>query len=240
MESRHPWNLREGVVLFAAIIAIGLATWPEPVCLINDASPVQPSVVTAITHTLYQRSAQTVVVTTKLHITDAQYFWNYGTDCGFNVSFNRTSMKLLSLNCQSWNTAKTSVNSVVDENDIDILCLSETWESKTKPVKFRNWPAICRPRTGDDNHGGVAILYKPTDYIFVQRRVDLERQDTEVICAEVSMQCGLSFLLLSVYIPPDKHIEQLEGLLDIIEKANYKNIVITGDINAKSQEWGNK
>jgi ribonuclease HI len=118
--------------------------------------------------------------------------------------------------------------------------LSETWESRAKPVRFRNWPVLTRPREGDVGYGGVAIVYKPTDAILVKRRADLERTGVEVVCAEVSTQDGLSFMLLSVYIPPEKHIDQLTSLIEIISNIAHNNIIIAGDINAKSQEWGNE
>jgi ribonuclease HI len=148
-------------------------------------------------------------------------------------------MKILSVNCQSWNTAKNSITCTVDDNDIDILCLSETWESSSKPVKFRNWSVLSRPRPDDSGYGGVSLAYKPTDNVYLNRRSDLERPDTEVICVDVTLKSKLSFLLVVAYIPPARSIDQLEGLIDIIQTSNHKNIIVTGDLNAKSQEWGN-
>ena len=46
-------------------------------------------------------------------------------------------MKFLFLNAQSFNTAKTDLQDLVENYDIDFLCLNETWESKDKPIHFK-------------------------------------------------------------------------------------------------------
>ena len=50
---------------------------------------------------------------------------------------------------------------------------------------------------------------------------------------------GLSFLLIVAYIPPDQ-TEQTKMLSELVRScAMDKNVIITGDFNAKSQEWQN-
>jgi exonuclease III len=148
-------------------------------------------------------------------------------------------MKILSINCQSWNTAKSSINKTVENNDIDVICLTETWATTNSPVKFRNWQIIGKPRPDDSGRGGVAIAYKPADDVYIKRLDNLEDPDTEAICVQVTLKNKVSFLLVAAYVPPESHIDQLERLFKIIERSNYQNIVITGDLNAKSQEWDN-
>lgn len=148
-------------------------------------------------------------------------------------------MRILSLNCQSWNTAKSSVNYVVDNNSIDLLCLSETFESIQEPLKFRCWSKISRAR--GDGYGGVAILYKDDeDGVYIQRRAELEDHEVEAICAEVSVKSKESFLLITAYIPPQKN-DQMLGLIKIIKncKSKFHHVLVTGDFNAKSLAWNN-
>ena len=61
----------------------------------------------------------------------------------------------------------------------------------------------------------------------------------EAICAKVTTETNY-FLLITAYIPPEKK-EQLEGLFSILDHCkDYKHIILTGDLNAKSLEWNNK
>ena len=67
-------------------------------------------------------------------------------------------MKIFSINCQSWKTAKSDFNEIVDSYGGDVLCLTETFENGKEPVTFRQWSKISKPRK--DGYGGVEILYK--------------------------------------------------------------------------------
>ena len=148
-------------------------------------------------------------------------------------------MKIFSINCQSWKTAKQGFNEIVDNYGIDVLCLTETFETNKEPVTFRQWSKISKPRS--DGYGGVAILYKDSeDGLVFERKENLEEDGIECICAKVTVTKDNSFLLVVAYVPPEKK-EQLEGLLRVLDKCKeYKHIVLTGDLNAKSQSWNNK
>ena len=149
-------------------------------------------------------------------------------------------MKILSVNCQSWKTAKGNFSNIVDDYDIDMLCLTETFESVKEPVKFKQWSKVSKPRK--DGYGGVAILYRDDENgVILQRKQELEKADVEVICAEVTTQKKESFMLVAAYVPPEKK-DQLEGLLSVIDKCKdiYKHIIITGDLNSKSLDWNNR
>lgn len=148
-------------------------------------------------------------------------------------------MKIVSLNCQSWTTAKDSVKSLVSNYNLDLICLSETWEKDNRSVHFGSWPVLSKPRINNSGHGGVAIVCKPSDEFFITRRSDLENANIEAIFAEVTLTSNLKFLLALAYIPPTDS-EQLKSFLDIVKSVNHENIIITGDLNAKSQEWQNR
>ena len=72
---------------------------------------------------------------------------------------------------------------IVNDHDIDMLCLTETFETPKEPVTFRKWMKISKPRV--DGYGGVAILYRDDeDSMIVERKRDLEMDGVEAICAE--------------------------------------------------------
>ena len=64
----------------------------------------------------------------------------------------------------------------------------------------------------------------------------MEKENLEAICADIILQDGSYFSLVVVYIPPNQN-EEMKLLVELIRTVKSKNIIITGDLNAKSQEW---
>ena len=62
----------------------------------------------------------------------------------------------------------------------------------------------------------------------------------EAICVEIKTERNEIFLIVVVYVPPNK-VEQMTLLGKLVKEANksYQNIIVTGDMNAKSTIWGN-
>ena len=112
-------------------------------------------------------------------------------------------MKLFSINCQSWKTAKSGFNDVVDSYGVDLLRLTETFENGKEPVTFTQLSKICKLRK--DSYGGVAILYKDDENgVIMERKQELELDTVEVICTKVTTTRNNSFLLVVAYVPPEK------------------------------------
>lgn len=140
---------------FPSSFIIGMRSW-------NQKSPVLSVVITASVlailqgfvhihkgvnaaagQTIWERCAipqncvvQIIQVITRVHQKSVPYFFSMpvSTDRPQFVNF-----RILTLNCQSWNTAKRGINNILDLYKVGILCLSETWETSSNPVKFRNW-----------------------------------------------------------------------------------------------------
>ena len=98
---------------------------------------------------------------------------------------------------------------------------------------------LSRPRERD-NHGGVACLYGQSNQYILQRKSDLEMDNLEAICVEIKTERNEIFLIVVVYVPPNK-MEQLPLFGKLVKEANksYQNIIVTGDMNAKSTIYGN-
>ena len=147
-------------------------------------------------------------------------------------------MKFLLLNAQSFNTAKEDIQDLVDNYDIDFLCLNETWENKDKPIKFRNWKSFNRPRPGS-SHGGVAIFINQSKVSYiVEQNLDFEDKNLECVAVRIRTNLNVELNLLVPYIPPGKD-EQLKLFSDKLSSSRLKNVVVMGDLNAKRVEWNN-
>ena len=122
--------------------------------------------------------------------------------CYVNLSIEKSlKMRFISLNCQSWSTAKSSVNTVVSNDKVDVLCLSETWEKDNDPINFQSWSSLSKSRKNNEGNGSAAILSKASDDFYISRRQDLEKDNKEAICADIVLKDGCSILLIVAYIP---------------------------------------
>ena len=147
-------------------------------------------------------------------------------------------MKFLLLNAQSFNTAKKDLYELVDKYDIDFLCLNETWENKDKPIKFRDWKTFTRPRPGS-SHGGVAVFVNQSKLSFMVEKIqEFEDDVLECVVLKIKSNLNVEVNLFVSYIPPGKD-DQLKLFSDKLSNSRLKNIVVLGDLNAKSVEWNN-
>ncbi len=144
------------------------------------------------------------------------------------------TMQLLQLNCQSYNTTKQQVHNYVQNKNIQVICLSETW-NKVDSFPFKNWNTHFKNRANDP-HGGVAIAVDPS--IKMVRDESLQNS-TEVAWVKLFLNNRVVYLA-SVYIPPGKvdHIDILSNTLDSLPADTP--LILTGDFNATSPAWDNR
>ena len=126
----------------------------------------------------------------------------------------------------------------MENYDIDFLCLNETWESKDKPIHFENWKSFKRPRPGS-NLGGVAIFVNQSKVTYMlEQNFDLEDNYLECVSLKIKSNLNKELNLLVPYIPSGKD-DQLKLFSDKLSGSRLKNVIVMGDLNAKSMEWNN-
>ena len=91
-------------------------------------------------------AVQIAPVTTRVPQTFVSYFFNMPVNTDHQQSAN---FRILSLNCQSWNTAKRGISNLLNFYKIGMFCLSETWtwETSLNPANFRNWTVFFKKQT---------------------------------------------------------------------------------------------
>ncbi|VDI76309.1 Hypothetical predicted protein [Mytilus galloprovincialis] len=146
------------------------------------------------------------------------------------------NMKILFLNTQSFKTA-TGLKEICEKYNVDILCINESFESEKNPLSFGDWKPITSPRP-NKARGGSAIFLKPSNHFIGQRQEHLELKDIEMVSIEVKDSKNKTFHLWVPYIPPEKP-ELMKKLCTHIEQQNLNNLILVGDLNAKSFEWNN-
>ena len=66
----------------------------------------------------------------------------------------------------------------------------------------------------------------------------MEKENLEAVCADIILRDGSYYSLVVVYIPPNRK-EQMKLIVELVRTVKSENIIITGDLNAKSQGWNN-
>ena len=171
---------------------------------------------------------------TKVRLTHVPNTWRLYKEYRKIKCFNK--MKIFSINCQSWKTAKSDFGEIVDNYTIDVLCLTETFESYKEPVSFRQWSKLSKPQK--DGYGGLLYYIKIVIMVFfLERKQDLEDEDFEVLCAKVTVIKDNYFCYWLCHIFHQKR-KKIKGLLKVLDNCkDYKHIILTGDLNSKSLEW---
>ncbi|CAC5392273.1 unnamed protein product [Mytilus coruscus] len=125
-------------------------------------------------------------------------------------------MKILLLNAQAISTAYQQLVNIVNNYDVDIVCLNETHQNENK--FFLDWQVHDVPRVGR-KEGGVAICINTHKSNFIATRTSvLDDKDYKSVGINIQTDSNHCFNIVTPYIPPEE-IEQMEKLSKNIE--NY-------------------
>lgn len=142
------------------------------------------------------------------------------------------SFKICQWNCRSAVANKNNLDHLLQQNEISIAFLSETW---FKPQVFYNFPGYnCARVDRDDGRGGVAILLKSSiPYTDVPLKVPTNIV-AKSVCVKTSNNINLT--LVSLYIKPQSKIpvHQWNAFFSSIPRPS----IVAGDFNAHHQAWG--
>ena len=146
------------------------------------------------------------------------------------------------LNVQSINNKSSTINSLIADNSIDVLTLTETWHSRSSDLPLRHaspnaYVIVDAPRPGHSdtgvNHGGIAVIHRD---VFSSRVISLSIRPTSFELLVCHMGTTLSkFILVTIYRPSSQQVtelffEEITSLFEII--ASYgSTTIISGDFN---------
>ena len=134
---------------------------------------------------------------------------------------------------------------MISQQNIDILCLCETFLTNEFSDSELNIPDYNFVRRDRQTHGGGLIIYTRSNLACIHRD-GLEIRDTEILWLEVKNNKQQPFLLCYCYRPPSATTEWTEKFEETIERANLeaKEIIVTGDFNfnllcgtSSSRQW---
>ena len=147
-------------------------------------------------------------------------------------------LKIAHLNIQGLITPNNSkvdhVNILLNDNDIDVLCLNETWlnnEISDSEVNIDGYSTYRLDRQNGKIRGGVLCYVK--DHMSSKLNVDIFDTDVEGIFIEINLPKTKPILIGSIYRPPDCRVEFMDKLDTLFQRCNnvYDDIYILGDFN---------
>ena len=161
-----------------------------------------------------------------------------------NMSVDKNSLSVLSLNCQSLNAKIDQLNLFCEllnrqHCGFDVICLQETWLGAGADVsllQLNDYALITQPKSSS-LHGGLAIFLKKSfSYLIHPRSLPSDLWETQVITI-FSDRLISPVIIGNIYRPPRNNNEQISTFLEeflqylnIITDTN-KQILISGDFN---------
>lgn len=151
-------------------------------------------------------------------------------------------LQMALINCRSANKwirpRDRALIDLIEENDLDVLLMTETWFSPTTPIDDirsilpRSHDIIHQPRP-EGRGGGVAIVYRKS-LTCVPVYLGTQVRAFEFVGATVTPPCSLeTFLIISIYRQPKSphFLLELQNFFMTIHFTPYKNVIIGGDFN---------
>ena len=159
------------------------------------------------------------------------------TNCSKNEGHNVSHLlnietKIGHLNTRSLYPKIDEIRSIVDKNDFDIFCVSETWLHeyiKDDEIHIPGYNIYRRDR--NTGAGGGVCIYVKED-IHVNLRTDLMFENIEAIWVEIR-QGDTQYLVSCIYRPPSASKEYYERIVDMFESARMTDypVISLGDLN---------
>ena len=142
--------------------------------------------------------------------------------------------KFLQGNVRSLNTSCRFVEDICLKEQIKVLSLSEIWHPDVTNINFlHQWKWYKSVRVGQEG-GGAAVIVCPDIKSVPRREITA---DVEMVWCELYIR-NTALLLGSVYVRPGDRVAMAE-LIKIMNSLKDRNIIVTGDLNAKHTAWFN-
>ena len=143
-------------------------------------------------------------------------------------------LKIAHINIQSIRFKTDHLHIFLHSNNIDILCVTETWLSADiddNEIVIDGY-YMCRKDRVFMEHGGIAIFIK--EGIDYNDDVNLnDDNNVEALFIEINLPCTKPILLGTVYRQPSSNAECLTNIDLTMQNAaaNYNEIIVVGDYN---------
>ena len=144
----------------------------------------------------------------------------------------KKGMAIASLNINGLRSHLDEVQFLIKNLGIHVLALNETKLDSDFPKELSSVPGYQQERLDRTRNGGGVSIYI-RDSIKYKRRLDVPKDDLELICIEVQPPKNKPFLVIVWYKPPSSPVcsfNRLEHVLSYLDQEG-KEIILVGDTN---------
>jgi len=145
---------------------------------------------------------------------------------------NLSEITFMLWNATSLNNKEHELTYFINNSNIDVVLVTETWLNPRTNINFVNYEIIRSDSPRRNNVGGVAIIINKQLKFHILPQVTIDRCD--VLLIKIQSNVGLTVGV--IYAPPKAKFTC--NLLNNIVSSNSP-IVIGGDFNAKHKSWNN-
>lgn len=144
-------------------------------------------------------------------------------------------IKALSWNAQSLNNKISELSQFIEQNDIKIALISETWFRPNSTYNLSNFSIYRADRLVNHNRGGVCvIIHNSISHTFVK---NISLDYAEAAFVKIHTVRG-DITVGSVYCSPAAHLSQAKLFFSQVLNITGSSIT-AGDFNSKHQSWNN-
>ena len=144
----------------------------------------------------------------------------------------KKGMAIASLNINGLRSHLDEVQFLIKDLGLHVLALNETKLDSDFPKELSSVPGYQQERLDRTRNGGGVSIYI-RDSIKYKRRLDVPKDDLELICIEVQPPKNKPFLVIVWYRPPSSPVcsfNELEHVLSYLDQEG-KEIILVGDTN---------
>jgi len=141
------------------------------------------------------------------------------------------NLTIIQWNIRSFSKNKSDLENIANTEKADIILLSETWLKKGTFCSLTGFNLFRRDREEDKMGGGVAIAVKR----HLMAKEVTTNTDREILTVKVR-SWGQEYTFTSIYVPPDKTIDDDIGRIMFRDTRN--RLLVGGDFNAHHSLWG--
>ena len=142
-------------------------------------------------------------------------------------------LSILQINTQRARTAAKEIRQLVDEREVDIICIQEPY---VRNREVQGYPVFHKKITIGETPGAAIII---TNQQITATLIN-QLSNPKVLCLEIKTQ-NLTFILVNMYFQYQETIEPyILALENILNSYPNENILIVADSNSKSPLWNSR
>lgn len=139
------------------------------------------------------------------------------------------------LNVRSISSKTDQVEKLLTDSNLDFICLSETWLTKTSPQAAYCIPGYSIFRRDRSTGRGGGLLFYVKEHLQCQQINVQDKLDVEIECIALTVNVSpqMSFILAGFYRPPSTDAKFYTSFKEILKELNTlgKEVIVLGDFN---------